>query len=182
VRGCPPPPTLPTCAQQGAINFAVFSSSAATVHLVLFTEGDLHAGRVTVEASVDAGTARDPSLRQPLPARSPPRALQHRAARAVQLATGSKHALTLALHRTLSDTAPPACICKPLCPPALLGTAQPAPLATFAATARSNHTNVLPCPPQIPLNPLVNRTGDVWHVMIPNLRDDLLYGECRAPP
>lgn len=29
---------------------------------------------------------------------------------------------------------------------------------------------------EIPLDPLINRTGDVWHIMLPNLRDDLLYG------
>ncbi|GIL64820.1 hypothetical protein Vafri_18680 [Volvox africanus] len=29
---------------------------------------------------------------------------------------------------------------------------------------------------EVPLNPYVNRTGDVWHVMLPGLRDDLLYG------
>ncbi|KAG2454971.1 hypothetical protein HYH02_000797 [Chlamydomonas schloesseri] len=29
---------------------------------------------------------------------------------------------------------------------------------------------------EIPLDPYVNRTGDVWHIMLPDLRDDLLYG------
>ena len=42
--------TLP----QDAINFAVFSSAATSVSLCLFTEGDLHKGRVTHELALDA--------------------------------------------------------------------------------------------------------------------------------
>ncbi len=66
---------------QGAINFALFTSSAHSVNLCLFTEADLLAGRVTHE---------------------------------------------------------------------------------------------------VPLDPTVNRTGDVWHVMLPGVRDDMLYGRCSA--
>lgn len=30
---------------------------------------------------------------------------------------------------------------------------------------------------EIPLCPEMNRTGDIWHILLPRLRDDLLYGE-----
>ncbi|EFJ40420.1 1,4-alpha-glucan branching enzyme II, isoamylase, partial [Volvox carteri f. nagariensis] len=77
LTGRPEPLGASIDADTGAINFAVFSSSATAVRLVLFTEADLTAGRATLE---------------------------------------------------------------------------------------------------VPLDPTTNRTGDVWHVMLPNLRDDLLYG------
>lgn len=38
---------------QGAINFAVQSAGAKSVHLVLFTEADLAAGRATHEITLD---------------------------------------------------------------------------------------------------------------------------------
>lgn len=31
---------------------------------------------------------------------------------------------------------------------------------------------------EIPLSPVFNRTGDVWHIALPSLRQDLLYGGC----
>lgn len=34
---------------------------------------------------------------------------------------------------------------------------------------------------EIELNPDVNRTGDIWHITLPKLRDDLLYGESSMP-
>jgi hypothetical protein len=41
---------------QGAINFALQSSGAKSVKLVLFTEGDLAAGRATYEITLDPTT------------------------------------------------------------------------------------------------------------------------------
>ena len=38
---------------QGAINFAVQTSGAKSVHLVLFTEADLAAGKATHEITLD---------------------------------------------------------------------------------------------------------------------------------
>eukprot|EP00967_Tisochrysis_lutea_P091970 scaffold132391_cov19-Tisochrysis_lutea.AAC.1 len=38
------------------------------------------------------------------------------------------------------------------------------------AAGRSTH--------EIPLNPTFNRTGDVWHIALPDLSQDLLYGGC----
>lgn len=38
---------------QGAINFAVSSSGATSMHLVLFTESDLAAGKATHEITLD---------------------------------------------------------------------------------------------------------------------------------
>ena len=29
---------------------------------------------------------------------------------------------------------------------------------------------------ELPLDPALNRTGDVWHIAVPNVRKDLLYG------
>jgi len=29
----------------------------------------------------------------------------------------------------------------------------------------------------VPLDPEINRTGDVWHIALPKLQQDLLYGE-----
>jgi isoamylase len=29
---------------------------------------------------------------------------------------------------------------------------------------------------EVPLNPIINRTGDVWHILLPALSKDLLYG------
>lgn len=29
---------------------------------------------------------------------------------------------------------------------------------------------------EVPLNPVFNRTGDVWHIFLPDLRSNLLYG------
>ncbi|KXZ47657.1 hypothetical protein GPECTOR_33g539 [Gonium pectorale] len=78
LTGKPEPLGASIDADTGAVNFAIFTSSASSVSLVLFTEADLAAGRSSFE---------------------------------------------------------------------------------------------------VPLDPYVNRTGDVWHVMLPDLRDDLLYGE-----
>ena len=36
------------------------------------------------------------------------------------------------------------------------------------AAGRSSH--------EIPLDPVLNRTGDVWHIMLPELDTNLLYG------
>jgi pullulanase/glycogen debranching enzyme len=33
---------------------------------------------------------------------------------------------------------------------------------------------------EIPLNPELNRTGDVWHIMLPGLKPGLLYGKLVA--
>jgi isoamylase len=44
--------------QQDAVNFAVFSSSATSVSLCLFTEGDLQAGRVSHEVQLDPALNR----------------------------------------------------------------------------------------------------------------------------
>lgn len=38
---------------QGATNFALYSSSASSVYLVLFSRADLDAGRATVEIRLD---------------------------------------------------------------------------------------------------------------------------------
>lgn len=43
---------------QAAINFSVVSSAAQSVSLVLFTEADLAAGKVTHEILLDATTNR----------------------------------------------------------------------------------------------------------------------------
>jgi len=29
---------------------------------------------------------------------------------------------------------------------------------------------------EVPLNPVFNRTGDVWHIFLPDLQSNLLYG------
>lgn len=50
----PPCPRSP----QGATNFALFASNATAVTLVLFTENDLHNGRVTTELPLNAATNR----------------------------------------------------------------------------------------------------------------------------
>ena len=34
---------------------------------------------------------------------------------------------------------------------------------------------------EVPLDPLLNRTGDVWHVALPDLDPSLLYGAARVP-
>lgn len=34
---------------------------------------------------------------------------------------------------------------------------------------------------EVPLDPLLNRTGDVWHVALPDLDPSLLYGAARWP-
>jgi isoamylase len=54
----PPNPTLPAAPLQGAANFALFSSNAWAVSLCLFTEGDLAAGRVTLEVALDPDANR----------------------------------------------------------------------------------------------------------------------------
>ena len=33
---------------------------------------------------------------------------------------------------------------------------------------------------EVQLDPLRNRTGDVWHAFIPDLDDSLLYGTCNG--
>jgi len=35
---------------------------------------------------------------------------------------------------------------------------------------------------EIPLDPQLNRTGNVWHVALPALDDTLLYGEQKLAP
>ena len=43
---------------QGAYNFVLYSSTAATVSLVLFTQQDLEAGRSTIEIPLDVKVNR----------------------------------------------------------------------------------------------------------------------------
>ncbi len=47
---------------QGAINFAIYASSASSVSLVLFSEDDLQAGRTTHEMELDPELNRTGSV------------------------------------------------------------------------------------------------------------------------